>query len=274
MRVLQHLIYSNLYVALVLLFFTSNSFFFYDLPVNYPYSVLIAVLTFLLYTLHGLVGMKYLPLGSATQRHAWLKTNRKLVYFLAIPSVFLSLFLLSEMSFNRLLLLSAPTLIALLYVFPLFNGKRLRDLAYIKPLTIALVVCYLTCFLPGLAQDKFDVLFVLERLFLLLAVTLPFDVRDKIIDAKKGDRSLAVSLGDGVSFYLSNALLFASGLLNAHFYLEGQVGLAYMAFQILALSLALLFNLYHLKRKPQEWHYALIYEGSLLFPGFCLISFL
>lgn len=94
-------------------------------------------------------------------------------------------------------------LLSLFYALPVFgSGKGLRDLPYIKVFLIALSWAYLTVPVAALQLDvplgRSEFGLFLERCLFVLAITLPFDIRDLEIDDPE-ERSLPQVFGVRVS---------------------------------------------------------------------------
>jgi len=106
----------------------------------------------------------------------------------------------------------APALFSLLYVLPIFRGRRrLRDFNYLKIFLVGLVWTWVTVVLPAQQADlggQFPtVLLSLQRFFFIFAITIPFDIRDLAMDARTDVRTLPGSVGLRRAKLLSLALL-------------------------------------------------------------------
>ena len=126
--------------------------------------------------------------------------------------------------FLKLLLPAAA--IAMGYALPVlpWRGRwyRLRDLPFIKIGLIALVVTAVTLWLPlsTIPLIEFDfyvgfpywVAYSLQRFLFLLAITIPFDVRDLEADARSGLRTLPTVLGQQRALRLARRLAIAAGV--------------------------------------------------------------
>jgi hypothetical protein len=121
-------------------------------------------------------------------------------------------------------LLLLPGALALGYVIPLGkNGKRLRDLHFLKIFLIALVWAWLTVWLPAAEQGRPLEPGLwrmgLERALFIFAITLPFDIRDMQIDRHTRVKTLPAALGVRPALALAFAallLMLAMVWLNVH----------------------------------------------------------
>ncbi len=271
MQLVKGLIYSNLFVAAVLLFFTLNTYFFLDKGYDSNYLVFIAASSFGLYSIHGILGLKHIPSDSFTSRHRWIERHKTLSIIMAFIAASVSGFALLNLDQHVILLVGPAILLGALYVLPLFKGRRLRDFPFVKLIIISMVVCYLCCYVPMGQDTRVSWLFLLERFLFLLAVTLPFDIRDQRIDNRNGDRNLVLLIGQKASLWFSTSILFLVLLMNMQAYQVGLITLDYFILQTIAIGIAILINLYHSRFKLNEWQYAIAYEGTLLLPGLLLL---
>ena len=98
-----------------------------------------------------------------------------------------------------------PALIAIGYSMPVFaraRWQRLRDVPFLKLVLIGTVVSFVTVTLPylsaydvqSLKSTKHLLLFA-GRVFFILAITIPFDIRDMNYDGKFGLKTLPLTMG-------------------------------------------------------------------------------
>ena len=165
-------------------------------------------------------------------------------------------------------LYSAPKL-----PYPIFH--RLRDIAVGKTIFLTLVWVYVTTVLPLLVADASwqtgDVLFVMSRFFLIYAICIIFDYRDRQDDKKDGIRSLITLLNEkGIDrlFYLSIGVFGLSTLAMAFFH--------YPFFQILLLLIpglitAALYN--RAKKDFSDYIYYFVLDGLMMFSGLLMLLF-
>jgi len=111
-------------------------------------------------------------------------------------------------------------IVALAYVMPIIrknaNKIRIREIGLWKIFLIAIIWSGMTVFLPAVHVNGFEQLsqpiswqLALERTVFILAITIPFDIRDLINDAKKKVRTIPSVLGWKKSILLSIGLLVA-----------------------------------------------------------------
>ncbi len=202
-RIFDYIVFGNWLVGLVAAGFLCISDLLLHNAIPVAYYALVFFASILLYSLQRVViFFRKETWESTTQRHAWLLRNKKLLLgqtaFTGFVAVFLSL---SFFKFVQLMLLVLPALaVSLAYALPLFPVKgrwiRLRDFPFLKIFLIAAVWVYLTVFIPLLFSNipvvatleviPFDMLCWGFELFLLIvALTIPFDIRDLPYEAGK-----------------------------------------------------------------------------------------
>jgi 4-hydroxybenzoate polyprenyltransferase len=157
--------------------------------------------TLMVYNLNMLSGLNALrSSGTTSPRHLWCMDNEEWMKaylgagaVLALPSFFM-------LRPTAWWLLVPAVLAALLYVFPVMRGIRLREIGIWKIFLIATVWALVTVGLPitqlEIRPQWQEITWLLaERWLFIFAITMPFDVRDLSTDASKGVRTVPSVLG-------------------------------------------------------------------------------
>lgn len=163
--------------------------------------------TLVIYNLNMISGLADLrKTGTNSERHHWcmahertMKTTLVLGLLMAGASVWL-------LNWHIWLFMIPLTLIALSYTAPIVKRNtefiRTREIGLWKIFLIAIVWAGMTVVLPavdhlGLSQitEPKSWLLALERGLFILAITIPFDIRDLVNDAKKGIRTIPSTIG-------------------------------------------------------------------------------
>jgi 4-hydroxybenzoate polyprenyltransferase len=144
-----------------------------------------------------------------------------------------------------------------------------------KTIFLATVWAYVTTVLPliiaGAEWSGGPVLFVIGRFFLIYAICIPFDYRDREDDRKAGIRSLITLLNEKGIDRLFTGSLIVYGL--------STLGLAffhYPGFYILLLLIpgiltAVLYN--RAKRDFSDYLYYFVLDGLMMFSGLLMLIF-
>ena len=156
------------------------------------------------YNLHSIVGHLKSP-----GHHRFKFLGEYLFYFLAITSVSaiasaLIICTMYKSIYLPFIFVSIPTL---LYVLPLFGGKRLRDFPFLKMLILVSVWSMVTVLLPyayiGQAYDINFMLLMTERSIFVFSIALAFDIRDIDFDRLLKTKTIPMFIGRENSFWLA-----------------------------------------------------------------------
>lgn len=269
-KILDLFVFGNIYVALPVSALAWVTFLLFNTEVNYQILLFIYLSTFSIYNIHRLVGLKQVPENQRSPRHIWALKNQG--YFFA--SICFGLAGSAYTAFNLgkdfWLVLIPSGLIAVGYSFPLIKrqGKiwRLRDLPFAKVFLVSLTVSYVTTYLPLYHQFLYDPtnLFMLgsfgARAFFLLAITIPFDIRDVEFDAPSTLNTLPLIFGiekaKTISLY---ALSFFAGL---SFFLFRESVFAAIALMLSAIITAWIVS--YAKKDSSEYYFSLLVEGTMI----------
>jgi len=179
-NIFKFYINSSLHVALAVVCLTDITIQEFDVPRNYKLLLFI-----FLATITGYNFVKYA--GIAKLYHLSLAKNLRQIQILSFVA-FIGLVIFTAFQSGLVLLFSGVLgLFTLLYALPLFgNNTNLRGLTGLKIFVIAFVWAGVTVLLPLADQVtlwNWDVVVVfLQRFFLVLALILPFEIRDLQFD--------------------------------------------------------------------------------------------
>ncbi|HEY4205649.1 MAG TPA: hypothetical protein VGM31_02510 [Puia sp.] len=153
--------------------------------------------------------------------------------------------------------------------------RRLRDVAVGKTIYLAFVWMYVTTVLPlvvaGATWSGGAILLVLSRFFLIYAICILFDYRDREDDKKDAIRNLITMLTEkGIDrlFFASLTAFGISTLGLAFFHFPGFYILLLLTPGIIT---ALLFN--RAKRDFSDYLYYVVLDGLMMFSGLLMLIF-
>ncbi|MEX1191105.1 MAG: hypothetical protein WED10_03760 [Brumimicrobium sp.] len=187
MKIIQFIIFGNVLISISAGTLTMGISAFYegDSPLFYFLTVFFS--TLFIYNFQRMVRTDERE-GKKSERHLWLDRNKKVIYLLAVLGIIgsgLSYFLLLKMK-SDLLFLFFIGILGVFYALKVLNRKALRDLPLIKIHIIALVWVLITSVWPLVRMEANLIdnsyLFIATYLF-IIAVTIPFDIRDLSYDA-------------------------------------------------------------------------------------------
>jgi len=205
-----------------------------------------------LFTFFGILGLyNYHRLSKMntlinTELKDWCLRHKSLLLALTTFSFFCALFLVQLLiiDIEAVMLLLIPTVIlSSWYVIPIFS-IRLRDIPFVKAPLVALSWTSVLIAFPLVNQYSLtvnDYYRILAFVLYFLALTIPFDIRDKHVDMKN-QRTLPQVVGNALSKVL--ALLFLLGFYSifAIIYEELRFSVPFLVALFLTAALFLLSN--------------------------------
>jgi 4-hydroxybenzoate polyprenyltransferase len=283
-RILNFLIQTNIFISLAAVALTVETQVQLGMkPQLHPYLFLIFFATIFDYNLHRLITVTIKKAALKDAKHQWVNSNLKGFYLLVTLSVvgFLIAVLFAR---KQVLFALAPiAIITVFYSFPIFKSARsifrLREIPLLKIFLIAFVWSASTIFLPIIHLRHPihwpDVLMmVTERFLFVLAITIPFDIRDMKVDVVSGIRTIPIMLGEKRSIILANFLLASFLILCSwHYCYRGDYFLI-PAYIISGLSTIIFINNKKIMASP-AYHYGVL-DGTMLIQGIlvCLASWI
>jgi 4-hydroxybenzoate polyprenyltransferase len=208
-------IYSNIFIAACAVLMANQTYsFLLHISANSDFLFFVFFSTICSYSFHWwLTSHSVIP----SSRMEWLKINRKLhIVFFFAGLIGAGIFFFYLLPYWHWLFFSA--IITFLYSAPKIPTKHfqlLRRVALGKTIFLALVWMYVTTVLPIIIspvpwQNHF-LLFIASRFFLIYAICILFDYRDREDDKAAGIRSMITYLSERGIFYLfiSSLIIFA-----------------------------------------------------------------
>ena len=193
------------------------------------------------------------------------RTHIQVYAFLSLAGICWSIY---SLAFDYLLFLLCPFLISCLYVIPFFKRKRIRDIHYIKIFLIAIVWSWVSV-IPVLIEtgiSKEVLIYSFEKAIFLLAITIPFDVRDFSIDMKAGLKTLPQVLGVQRSYQLCLLLLVISSLI-----LYFLIGIKAIGFLVANLLIGIIICVS--KEKSSDYMFSGLLDGSFIVRAILFLLF-
>jgi len=221
--ILEYLFYGNIFIALATFLLYQQTM----LQVEGRWqvdtlSVIVFLGTIFVYDLARVIPVKLTREHLYHYRYAWLLKNFYPVIIKGIAAMIFCVTLFFSIPQRDMITLIILAAVASLYNFPFFfKGKsvfRIRDISYLKSFLIALVWAGVTGLLPAIDSGvsmsiPAIIVIVIERFLLILALMLPFDLRDVAEDKRFGIQTLAQKLGWKRAKQLSIYLLLMSYLI-------------------------------------------------------------
>ena len=219
-KILDVFLFSSLYISLCAVVMVWQTTWLLDLSVTRHYSWFVFFSTICSYNFHWLLTPKQ---HSPVTRLDWIPSYRIIqVVLICISAIGAAYFFFSLWQHAHWLMVGV--LLTFLYSAPKLPVKAsnvLKKIAIGKTIYLSFVWTYVTTVLPLLIEGEqwnaADLSFVASRFFLIYAICILFDFRDREQDRQEGIRSMITYFnerGVDIVFYLSLALFFiATGLL-------------------------------------------------------------
>lgn len=222
----QLVTFSNLFVSLCVTAFTHLTYIIYKLPKDNLPLILIMVFCFSFFTYNFQRFLKFRPsLTNYTKpgnRIKWMIQEKSILTISSIVAGIIGLactYFIHPICFLLLLPMGG---LSTFYVVPLIpfykKSPTLREIPYLKIFIIGLVWSIIVVALPLLDSQATltnSILFnskleIGQNILFIIAITLPFDIRDLDYDKKNNLKTIPLFLGVTKTILLSEALLIAS----------------------------------------------------------------
>lgn len=279
LKLFKTLIYSNIYIALAAVLLCFETQIQLGLKLQWhPYIFILFFATFIEYSLHPIYKSWSNQSNAESLRDQWVKMQLK--PFIAVNLIALVLlFFVSIQAKLRVIFMFIPiAIITILYSVPWAKkGKkffRLRDIPYLKIFLIALIWSSTTVLIPFIHSeiriDNIHVFFLtLERFIFILAITIPFDVRDMEADLAAGIKTLPALISVSKANKMAIVFIMFFAILNYINYIW-QNNLFLLIFIQISAAFTY-FVLTHPKFKKSEYYYYGWLDGTMIIQGLLVI---
>ena len=279
MKLIKVLINSNIYISLAAVFLTIETQIQLGMkPHWHPYLLLIFFGTLLEYNLHRLITVFSNKEALNSDKHKWVRQNRKVFYVLILLSAAGSIFSALSVKTGLLIALSPIAVLTFFYSFPVFSSKqrffRLREIPYLKIFLIAFVWATITILIPVI-QNAYEftktelMIMIAERFFFIFAITIPFDIRDTEFDKKAGLKTIPLLYNENKSYVFSYLSLLIFFTISFFHYQLTNSRFIFFALSISALT-TFIFLYSKRIRKFHYYHYGIL-DGTMLLQGLLIL---
>jgi 4-hydroxybenzoate polyprenyltransferase len=281
LRIIAALIQSNIYISLAAVALTVATQVQLGMhPQWHPYLFIIFFATLFEYNLHRLITVLTNKEALKSEKHRWLNENMKVFYVLVFISVtgFGATTLLANK--NVLIIFAPIAFVTFFYSVPVLANRRhllrLREIPYLKIFIIAIVWSTSTILLPIVqSTETFSqthiLLMLSERFLFILAITIPFDIRDLDADRNQELKTIPMLLSEKNSQNLSYLFLLIFLLSAALHYGPEKEWLILSAMYLSGITTYFFLKMNYFKRMA-FYHYGIL-DGTLLLQGILVIIF-
>ena len=242
-----------------------------------PYVVFVFFSSIAAYSLHRIIGLQQMHPEKYNERWAKLAALKDLLRVSLWVSIIIAGLSFLQFTFRIQLLLLIPMSMTAGYIIPLGKmGRILRDHNRWKIIWIVFSWIWITVLLPAAAVG-FGIsapvwILGLEKGLFILALTLPFDYRDRHIDHAKGLQTVAATLGRRGTQKAALSALTAAAMLSAWaHHLSWFSGLQFWTgiFAYCSSAAALLF----LREDRGDYYYSGLLDGLIMLQPILLLIF-
>lgn len=221
-KIVEVYVLSNLHISIAAGMYILGAYALLDYSRPYAYVVpmMMTIGTFIAYNAHRFIGKQRITKQQIPNRILFVNRYSRVIALVSAIAVIPIVHGLSILSPRIWYLLLPCGLLTFLYLTPVFSGgRRLRDFPWIKIFVIAIVWAGLFLF-PHFTSNPHPVfelellpLFI-EKFFFFIAITIPFDYRDREIDSSQDVITIATQL-DTVGLRLVIVSCLAASIISA-----------------------------------------------------------
>ena len=272
-QALDFLLFSNVFIALCAVTQGIISYWLIGIKPDKYVLALLFCSTLATYNFSILLSKPENPEKSRFLRVRWIFSHYKLMISLFIISVLSLIPLAFFLDTSSLILMLSLGLISIAYSLPIFGipGKKigLRNIPGLKLFIIGAVWAGSTVLLPILEiegngllniSNKETILLFFTRFLFIVAITIPFDIRDLFQDQSNALRTIPVIFGEKKSLFLCQ-LFLATSLILLFVYTEK------LDTNFWAISLSIVISGWLILKsrwKKNEYYYFLLLDGTMI----------
>ncbi|MBY0245670.1 MAG: hypothetical protein K2Q03_09475 [Sphingobacteriaceae bacterium] len=277
---LDAILFSDFFIAIAALAQTLFSYRLMNLKADYLVLLFVALATFMVYNFDFLRSKHKLLMPFQSRRLAWkIKHFRAVNLFFYVCFLVCGLLFLFYFGIKSQIVLSLFFLLALTYYvrFLKFKGRRinLREVPFLKPFVISFVWVGVTFIFPFVEAEKcflcfFDAknqMFVIARSLFVVALCLPFDLRDAAQDTFYNLKTIANVIGEKKTLWFSVFLLMLQHLIIELYSPQQPVLFFLVSASICFLGAVILKSTF---LKKDDYYYYFYIDGLLVLQGFSL----
>jgi 4-hydroxybenzoate polyprenyltransferase len=266
----QWFVFGNLWVSICASSLTWLSYFGRSIPIQLTVVAFVFFSTLIIYNMNIISGLNAIrEKGTNSIRHYWCIANENLLKAFTVIGIIGASICFVNLSIHSWIALVPLVLAAILYVVPLIgkrgDGTRLREFGLSKIFTISIVWAAVTVLLPLINSIGVSVLIeptfwldILARAVFILAITLPFDIRDLENDKMINVRTIPMVFGVAKTLRMSIVLLAVYGFSSLFLSHEILLGLGHLVGGLIAAGLVMLTNTNRI-----DMFYSFILEGTM-----------
>jgi len=235
---------------------------------NDPYLLIVFFSTMTIYSVYRLIGFTDFEKGLHNRRIDTILKFKSHILLYVLVSGLGVLLTLPYLSWQLFWILIPPVVLAGLYIMPLFHStRRVRELPFIKVFIVGVVWAWVCVYIPLLDMEvaitRTEILLLVEKLLFIIAITIPFDIRDQTIDQNQKIKTIPGFWGTRISKEISTSLIAIAllcVLMNWQWGLYSRTDF----FALLISYLATVILIYKISENSNEYWYSGALDGTIL----------
>lgn len=208
LKIIRFILFAHLFIALSAVGLTYCTFLIFPSSFTFQfwYCLFVFSATLVIYNVHALMKMR----DGNSERNRWAILNSGLLKGMIFIPLIICFLCITQLPLDFLYSLIIPGILAVSYVLPeRFKRLSIRQVPFIKIIILTLVWTTLTAAIPvinnGTLNNGWQ--FILERFIFIIALAIPFDLRDYFYGKDEKINTLPWLIGPGNSKALSFVLL-------------------------------------------------------------------
>ncbi|PIQ15981.1 MAG: hypothetical protein COW67_05425 [Flavobacteriales bacterium CG18_big_fil_WC_8_21_14_2_50_32_9] len=283
MPFIRLIVFSNFFVSLCVAALTYRTFLYFNLTPSNALLILVFSATYIIYNFQRLVRMNQKEIDEANIgfRMKWVYNNKHPIIFTIVLAAIILVVSLSYLNIKTIIVLAIMGVFSVVYVVRIipYHQKWLafRDIPFLKIFVIAFVWTLVTGLLPLISKDVSQInlqhiLFLTKQFLFVVAITIPFDIRDMKYDVEKGIKTFPLVVGVRITLVLGVLLLLGFVAISSYeFLILHTINIKLWIAEIIAILVVMLLLLLSKKQQP-ELFYSFIIEGTSLLLAITVIA--
>lgn len=241
-------------------------------PSNKMYLLLVFFATLFIYNFQRLFYKNTSNYEGGSIRRSWISKNQHVIKVQTAIGFAGTCITFLYCDYKLIFYLSPLLLLSIVYFIPFV---KLRKHPLLKLFTLALVWTMVTATTPLLLANESiiasNLLHIAERFLFMVAICIPFDIRDLQIDKKENVQTLPHIIGEIKAKNMALICILFSGILLGLEYMSGVIPTKTLTALLLSTIIsALLIVTTHSKRS--EYFYVAGIDGTMLIQGFLILA--
>lgn len=237
----------------------------------YPMYGVAFFATLFIYAIHRVLSLEKITSVQVNGRFKTIAQYKEHIIAYALVGFIGTVIFSVQLSWKAWLILIFSACISMSYVLPVLQNsqKRLRDINHLKIFLVALIWTLVAVILPFIELGGKNYTFLLlsfgEVFLFVFAITIPFDIRDLLIEKQLKVRTIPSLLGVKKAKYLAYTLLFSSLILahcNSTNWVVGKLTYIQIYYNLGYFITLLLLVFSHHKRS--DYYYTGLLDGMMI----------